>query len=225
MSKRPYNLTRRKTLLGLAACLGTTMAARAECLLTPDSGEGPFYFDPGLVRTDIRDRQVGAPLQLELQVIRMGDCAVLENARVDIWHANAFGLYSGYRRQSGVGDISSQQAMAGDYLRGTQFTDASGSVSFRTIYPSWYAGRTSHVHFKIMLDEKGLLASQVFFPDEINDDVFNNWGPYKGHVAKRSTTNANDGFLRNGVTGVVSDVQKLEDGYLASAVIAVDADT
>ena len=65
------------------------------CVLTPEAGEGPFYLDPKLIRGDITSGQPGAPLQLAMQVVRAGDCATLANARVDVWHADAVGLYSG----------------------------------------------------------------------------------------------------------------------------------
>ena len=121
---------------------------------------------------DITSGQPGAPLQLAMQVVRAGDCATLANARVDVWHADAVGLYSGYEKQSGVGGISPAAAVGKQYLRGTQFTDAQGNVQFRTIFPSWYGGRTPHVHFKVFLGGKEVVASQIFFPDEITKEVF-----------------------------------------------------
>jgi protocatechuate 3,4-dioxygenase beta subunit len=146
------DITRRRALLGLSAMV---MAAASSthilgqqarsCVLTPDAGEGPFYLDPKLVRSDIVSGQPGAPLQLALQVIRAGDCATLPNALVDVWHADALGLYSGYENQSGVGGVSTKSAAAQQYLRGTQFTSTAGNVQFRTIFPSWYGGRTPHV--------------------------------------------------------------------------------
>src|SRR5262245_44990900 len=98
------------------------------CVLTPEAGEGPFYLDPKLIRSDITSGQARAPLDLALQVVRAGDCATLANARVDVWHADALGLYSGYERQSGVGGISTKAAIGQQYLRGTQVTDRSGNV-------------------------------------------------------------------------------------------------
>jgi len=149
---------RRRALVGLSAIVIAAMSStRAwaqgprSCVLTPEAGEGPFYLDPKLLRSDIISGQPGAPLQLALQVVRVGDCATLANARVDVWHADALGLYSGYEQQSGVGGVSTKAAAGQQYLRGTQFTDPAGNVQFRTIFPSWYGGRTPHVHFKVFL--------------------------------------------------------------------------
>src|SRR5688572_5853337 len=129
---------RRRALIGLSGLLVTaigpfhsprSLGASAErawaqsprsCVLTPEAGEGPFYLDPKLIRGDITSGQPGAPLQLAMQVVRAGDCATLANARVDVWHADGIGLYSGYEKQSGVGGISPASAVGKQYLRGTQ---------------------------------------------------------------------------------------------------------
>lgn len=224
-SRNNFSRSRRRTVIGMGACLGAVMAntgARAAaCLLTPDSGAGPFYFDPELVRSNLRTGQAGAPLDIAMQLVDADDCTPLENARVDLWHANALGLYSGYSNQRGVGAVSPRTAKGKDFLRGIQFTDARGQVHFRTIYPSWYYGRTPHVHFKILLDSREVLASQIFFPDEINEDVLTNWEPYREYVTRRNVTNANDMFLRNRIQGVFCQVKRKPGGYAASSEIAV----
>jgi len=219
----------RRMVLALAAyAAGRLTLARAQapgmCVLTPDSGEGPFYFDPSLVRVDITDGQPGVPLALAVQVLRAGDCATLENARVDLWHADALGLYSGYERQSGVGGIDTRAAVGRSFLRGTQLTDAQGRVRFRTIYPSWYGARTPHLHFKVFLGGDQVVASQIFFPDAVNDRVFNEWEPYRQHVAKRRTRNAEDTFLRDEIGGVFCEAQDEPGGGVrATAVVVVRA--
>jgi protocatechuate 3,4-dioxygenase beta subunit len=187
------------------------------CVLTPEAGEGPFYLDPKLVRADITSGQPGAPLQLTMRVVRAGDCATLANARVDVWHADAVGLYSGYEKQSGVGGISPAAAVGQQYLRGTQFTDAQGNVQFRTIFPSWYGGRTPHVHFKVFLGAKEVVASQIFFPDEISREVFAEWKPYSEHVSKRRIFNDNDPIRQ----GVYSTVARQAGAYTAAAALVV----
>lgn len=207
-------------LLYAAWCPSPAWAQRpGSCVLTPDAGEGPYYLDPKLIRSDIRSGQAGAPLDLALQVVRAGDCATLANARVDVWHADAVGLYSGYERQSGVGGISTKPAVGQQYLRGTQVTDKTGNVQFRTIFPSWYGGRTPHVHFKVFLGANEVVASQVFFPDEISREVFNEFRPYRDHVSKRTTFNTNDPIKQ----GVYSDVVRQGQAYTAKAVLVIAA--
>ena len=63
------------------------------CLLTPEVTEGPFYFDPRLVRPNIAEGKQGVTITLLLQIVDAG-CKPLNGARVDIWHCDATGVYS-----------------------------------------------------------------------------------------------------------------------------------
>jgi protocatechuate 3,4-dioxygenase beta subunit len=217
------DLSRRRTLLQLSACATSALvtadalAQAARCVLTPNAGEGPFYFDPKLLRSDIADGMPGAPLEIAIQVTRAGDCAVLANARLDLWQADGLGLYSGYAGQQGVG-APAESRVGQTYLRGTQVTDADGWVRFTTIYPSWYGGRTPHLHFKIFVGNDELVASQVFFPDDVNADVFGKWEPYRRYVEGRRAFNHNDPIEGS----VLCEVQENgPQGVRASAVVAV----
>jgi len=218
------NISRRLALVGLSGLVVSAIAVQRawaqgprSCVLTPEAGEGPYYLDPKLLRSDITSGQPGAPLDLSMQVVRAGDCATLAGARVDVWHADALGLYSGYAKQSGVGGISTEPAVGKQYLRGTQFTDAKGNVQFRTIFPSWYGGRTPHVHFKVFLMNKEVVASQIFFPDEISKEIFRSVEPYRQHESKRTTFNTNDPIKQ----GIYSDVTRQRGSYTAKAVLVV----
>jgi protocatechuate 3,4-dioxygenase beta subunit len=222
-SQDPVDRKRRRAIVGVVASAGTVAANSAigqatSCILTPDAGEGPFYFDPDLLRADITDTMPGAPLDLALKITRAGDCTLLPRARVDVWHADGIGLYSGYENQPGVG-TSTESAVNKSYLRGTQFTDDSGWVRFRTIFPSWYGGRTPHVHFKVLLDGSEVLASQVFFPDEVSRSVFAAWSPYREYVDRRTVFNTNDPLF----DGVLSEVQRNDQtGVAAAATVTVE---
>lgn len=219
--------SRRRALLGLAAST-TALAApgvlRAQparaCTLTPDSGEGPFYFDPELVRMDITGGAPGAPLELEIEVLREGDCATLADARFDIWHADAIGLYSGYARQPGTGNPS-PAVVDETFLRGTQITDGRGRVRFRTVWPSWYGGRTPHIHFKVLLGGDEVVASQLFLPDDFNNEVFATFEPYRSRADRRRTFNHDDSFLTGTVEGAFCEVERRDGGYAATAAVVV----
>ena len=81
----PY-IHRRRVLAaatgGVAAlALPSAFAQAASCVLTADSGEGPFYFDPKLVRSDVTSGRPGAPLDIAIQITRARDCAPLAGAR------------------------------------------------------------------------------------------------------------------------------------------------
>jgi protocatechuate 3,4-dioxygenase beta subunit len=197
---------------------GDALAQAARCVLTDNAGEGPFYFDPDLIRSDVTDDMPGAPLSMAMQITRASDCAALGGARVDVWQANAIGLYSGYENQPGVGGVPTETAVGQTWLRGTQLTDADGWVRFSTIYPSWYGGRTPHLHFKVWLGPDEVVASQVFFPDETSAYVFEQFEPYRSHIGKRTTFNDNDPLQQ----GVYCETERSGDGGIsASTVISV----
>jgi protocatechuate 3,4-dioxygenase beta subunit len=217
---------RRRHILALAAAaagasLGASraLAQAARCVLTENAGEGPFYLDGERLRADVSDSQPGAPLEIAFAVTRARDCAPLAGARVDLWQANAVGLYSGYAGQQGVGGISAEAAVGQQWLRGTQVSDGEGRVRFRTIYPSWYGGRTTHLHFKVWLGGDEVVASQAFFPDDTSAFVYESFEPYRGHVAKRRVFNANDP-LQEGIYCTVGSAGN--DGVRATAVITVE---
>ena len=228
------SLDLRRLLVAGSACaaslvLPNAFAQPGRCVVTPDSGEGPFYFDPSLMRSDVTSGRMGAPLDVAVQITRLRNCAPLAGVRFDLWQADALGLYSGYRDQPGVGGVDAAATVGATFLRGTQLTDADGWVRFKTVYPSWYGGRTPHLHFKVFVDSKEVIATQIFFDDEVNAEIFNNWDPYREHVRKRTSFNNNDTFLdrdQDGRTdGLFCQVEKYErgSGVTAKAIVTVDA--
>ena len=134
-----------------AAPLADAGALRNVCFLTPQSIEGPYYLDPKLVRAEIAEGRAGVPLRVDLRVVDGASCKPSERARVDVWHADAQGIYSGYE---GQGDKANVSTTGQKFLRGTQFTNGEGAVSFKTIYPGWYEGRATHIHFKVLLEDR-----------------------------------------------------------------------
>ena len=229
-------LTRRQALTGAAATLGfglatgrsllaqerlaATLPGAKVCILTPEAVQGPFYFDPNLVRADITEARRGAPLALTLQVASVKDCARLKGARVDLWHADGQGMYSGYRGQGDDG-ISTRGET---FLRGTQLTDANGQVRFATIYPGWYPGRTPHIHFKVFLDAANLVTGQLYFPDDLSARIYAGVAPYNDRKAKRDIVRNEEDFIFEDQGGADTLVNVTEEGgsYLASLVIGVD---
>jgi len=54
-----------------------------------------------------------------------------------------------------------------------QSTDCDGVVTFQTVYPGWYIGRITHIHFQIYLEDGSLTAtSQLAFPQDITQTVY-----------------------------------------------------
>jgi protocatechuate 3,4-dioxygenase beta subunit len=151
---------------------------------TPQQTEGPYFVDGMPNRSDIRldpsdgSVQQGIPLHLIIHVYGLhenGSCAPLEGAKVDIWHANSQGIYSGIADQGTIGK---------KFLRGYQLTDNNGTAKFTTIYPGWYQGRAIHIHDKVRTfsgSEKTLeWTSQLYFDNSINEQVHKQ-PPYSKH--------------------------------------------
>jgi protocatechuate 3,4-dioxygenase beta subunit len=200
-----------------AAADGAGLIAANVCLLSPETTEGPFYVDPGLVRRDITEGLPGVPLELVLQVVNE-DCRPIAGARVDVWHCDAAGNYSGYARQ---GSDRALDTLGETFLRGTQMADAAGVARFRTIWPGWYRGRTPHVHYKVFLDATTVLTSQLFFPDGASELVFRA-APYRDRAGRQDTGNATDGIARRAGAAAFARVVQAGEVWRAELVVGVD---
>jgi uncharacterized protein (TIGR03437 family) len=169
---------------------------------TPTVTEGPYWVDEKLFRSDIRTdpatgiARAGVPLALTISIqnLSSGSCIPLVGAYVDIWHCDAKGIYSDeptYNPGGGTGNVNTSGQK---FLRGYQITDGNGQVTFTTIYPGWYNGRTIHIHFRVRTYSGstvlGNFVSQIFFDDAVNNVVMAN-SSYS-RTTSRDTTNSND---------------------------------
>lgn len=62
----------------------------------------------------------------------------------DVWNANATGVYSGLVAD-GNGNENDTSNYDTTFLRGISKADSDGVVTFETIFPGHYSGRTNHV--------------------------------------------------------------------------------
>lgn len=118
--------------------------AYTSCILTPTITDGPYYVWGEVVRQNVKEELYsdGVDVHLEVQYIDINTCRPVPGALVDIWNANATGVYSGV-------SVSGNYAADGwdsTYLRGVQQTDREGVVNFDTIFPGHYDGRATHTH-------------------------------------------------------------------------------
>ena len=188
-----------------------TAGTPGSCTLYPEQTEGPYYVAGDLLRSDLREGKPGTPLTLDLLVLSSDGCSPLANAAVDIWHCDAGGIYSGYQNQLGGLDTRGQV-----FLRGTQLTGSDGRVQFQTIYPGWYPGRTTHVHFKVHLSGNREATSQLYFAEELNREVYGA-APYAMH-GQKDTSNTADLFARG---APLLAVTRSGQSYTASMTITV----
>ena len=201
------------------------------CTLIPAETAGPFPLDlttnTFYFRQDVRENKVGAQLNLKMKIFGIGNCAVMQNVRVNIWHCDKDGYYSGY-------DVPSNQGQSGlTYLRGYQLTDVNGEVEFITILPGWYPGRICHIHFQVYVSSQYSAISQLTFDiadknaiyaayanlytkgaDPVsysNDNVFSDGYAYQlAPIAPNTTTGGYDAYLEVGIQGTGVGVGHLE---------------
>jgi len=221
-------LTRRESLLAaggiVAAALLPDVADAASgpagvstgavtCVLTPEMTEGPYYVPNEKVRRNITEGKPGVALELRLTVVNASTCKPIRNAVVDIWHADAGGVYSG--------------AIAGNagtnFLRGVQRTDKNGLALFKTIYPGWYQGRATHIHVKVYLSGNVVHTGQFFFNESVSNAVYKRT-PYSSH-GLADTPNASDSIYRNGGSRSMLKLKRAVSGsgYVGAITMGVSA--
>ncbi|HYN98301.1 MAG TPA: intradiol ring-cleavage dioxygenase [Actinomycetota bacterium] len=184
-------------------------AGQADCVLTPETTEGPFYLDLDMVRRDITEGKAGTPLTLDLTVVDAASCRPIRDAAVDVWHTDAEGAYSG------VGSAPRSST----FLRGIQMTDADGKAQFQTIYPGWYQGRAVHIHIKVSTGGNEAHTGQLFFPDDLSSEIYGE-GPYAGR-GEMDTTNQADGIFSRGGAQSTLKMTRNGDGYTGSLTMGI----
>jgi uncharacterized protein (TIGR03437 family) len=204
---------------------------------TPTVTEGPYWVDEKLFRSDIRTdpttgvARSGIPLTLGITVqnLSSGSCAPLVGAYVDIWHCDAKGIYSDESTYNPGGGTGSVNTSGQKFLRGYQITDAGGQVTFTTIYPGWYSGRTIHIHFRVRTYSGatvlGNFVSQIFFDDATNNTVLTQTA--YSRTTARDTTNTNDMVYRvaNQERMLATASGDVTSGYTASIITGVTLTT
>jgi protocatechuate 3,4-dioxygenase beta subunit len=174
---------------GSSATAGSSASngSAASCDPIPEETAGPYPGDgsngpdvlsqSGVVRSDIRSSfgsasgvAAGIPLTIKLTIQDDSNgCAPLAGAAIYLWHCDRDGGYSVY----------SQGVTNENYLRGVQAADASGVVTFTSIFPACYSGRWPHIHFEVYpslakaTDQANKIAtSQIALPKDTCDVVY-----------------------------------------------------
>ncbi len=193
----------------------------SSCVVIPEETEGPYPLldaldDPEILRSDITEGLPGVPLSVVMKLVNVNDgCSPVANSAVYIWHCDKDGVYSGYGQGSGE-----------QFMRGVQVSDASGQVVFQTIYPGWYTGRITHIHFRVYLDEettgRGVATSQIAFPQDVTEAVYNT-SLYAAHGQNTSVTSfSRDNVFSDGVTYQLAEVSgNASIGYVATLIVGI----
>lgn len=195
---------------GSAASGGTGGTGSTACAVTPNETIGPYPSLANFVRSDIREGRSGLPVQLTITVANTNsDCAPVANATVGIWQCDAAGNYSEYGTQ-----------VTQTYLRGVQTTDATGKVTFTTIYPGWYQGRATHIHVEVSVNGRSVKVTQIAFPESITAAVYRT-GVYASK-GQNPTTNGSDNVFSDGVSQELATLTgDTTNGYAATFQVGV----
>lgn len=196
------------------------------CTVYPAATEGPCHSNT-YDRQDISDGLVGLPTRFEVLVTDAA-CNPIAGAIVEIWYASpagtyskaadaSTGSYSGSLSDLNVGFCTGNDATAlsANWLRGYRTTDAEGRATFDGIFPGWYAGRTTHVHFTVAIGGTKSDTSQILFDETLTTAVYTQHGSYKAHGDK-DTTNARDNVVTGGlpVSEALAGYAQQSDGAL-----------
>ena len=217
----------------------STTSASADGTLTevPDETGGPYpadgsngvnvLDDSGIVRSDIRSSfgsstttAAGVPLTIKLTVRDTSTGAAKTGAAVYLWHCDREGQYSLYSR-----------AVTGEnYLRGVQETDATGTVTFTSIFPACYPGRWPHIHFEVYSSVADATSSgpivktsQIALPQEACDAVYatDGYSASVGNLSKVSLPRDNVFGNDAGIHQIATMSGNTSSGYTSALTVGV----
>ena len=172
--------------------------AAEPCVLTCQKTLGPCYYNQVAVRRDITEGFTGLPTRMGFRIVDADTCEPIQGATVDIWHTDRSGSYSAPISTMCATDPVTRASTA---FRGVQPSDGNGWAYFDTVFPGWYGGRVTHIHFTVRLNTTDIVTSQLFFADHVAEYVYRNH-PLYTHRPNRDRTNLTDG-IAGGLTAVV----------------------
>jgi protocatechuate 3,4-dioxygenase beta subunit len=201
------------------------------CTRIPSETAGPYPGDgtnganaltlTGIERSDIRASigtasgvAAGVEFRLTVTLVDAATCEPLVGYAVYAWHCDQAGAYSMY-----AGSASGE-----NYLRGVQVTDASGKVTFVTVFPGCYSGRWPHIHFEIFASRAAATSgtaskavSQLALPKATCDAVYATSG-YSASVTNLAGTSlASDMVFSDGSSLQVASITGSVGSDLAGA--------
>ena len=118
-----------------------------------------------------------------------------------------------------------------NYLREVQVSDASGLLSFTTIFPGCYSGRWLHIHFEVYrsvaLATSGsddVRTSQLALPQDVCSTVYNGGSAFSASVRNLAQISyASDNVFSDGTSLQMATVTgNATQGYVVTLSIAVN---
>jgi protocatechuate 3,4-dioxygenase beta subunit len=232
------------TTTGSGSGTSATPASVGSCSVIPEETAGPYPADgsntsngsianalatSGIVRADIRSSIGGAsgtaagiPLTVTLRLVNTNaSCADLSGYAVYLWHCDRDGNYSMY----------SAAVLNQNYLRGVQASNASGQVSFTTVFPGCYSGRMPHIHFEVYRSlatatssTSKIKTSQLALPTDVCSTVYATDGYAASATNLRQISFATDNVFSDGVSLQLASVSgSVSAGYAATLTVGIAA--
>lgn len=127
---------------------GASSGVGAACRPTPADSLGPFYEPGAPVRA-----KVGSGYLLTGRVLSAPRCRPIARARIELWLANAEGIYD-------------------DAHRATIYTNRFGRYRFQSSKPPSYGGRPPHIHLRVTAAGHRTLVTQHYPKPAANRAVF-----------------------------------------------------
>ena len=225
------------TASGSASAPSSSSARSGSVSEVPHETGGPFpgdgsngvnvLDDSGIVRTDIRSgfgassaTAEGVPLTIRLTVRDSASGDAKPGAAVYIWHCDRDGNYSLY--SEGYEDVN--------YLRGVQTADATGTVTFTSVFPGCYPGRWPHVHFEVYETVGGATSdgpivktSQIALPKEACEVAYAADGYEQSASNLGQVSLSSDGVFGDdgGIHQLALMSGSVEAGYVAALTVGV----
>ena len=222
---------------GTTSSDSTSASASGDLSEVPDETSGPYpgdgsngpnvLDDSGIVRSDIRSSfgsstttAEGVPLTIKLTVRDAASGDAAKGSGVYLWHCDRDGNYSLY----------SQAAANENYLRGAQEADATGTVTFQSIFPACYSGRWPHIHFEVydnLSDATSsgpiVKTSQIALPKEACEAVYATSGYEQSvsNLSQVSLTSDNVFSDDGGIHQLATMSGDAAGGYTAALTIGV----
>lgn len=126
--------------------------ASGDCVPAFADGGGPYYLPNAPYRDVIHPADHdGEVLTVSGRVVSTDCTTPVADAVIDIWQADETGVY------------------VDDWYRGQIRTGDDGEYRFETVVPKGYGEGTGyrppHIHFKVRVDNREVVTSQMFFPE------------------------------------------------------------
>tara|TARA_B100001250_G_scaffold329589_1_gene294299 strand:- start:78 stop:989 length:912 start_codon:yes stop_codon:yes gene_type:complete len=168
MKRRKFIKTAAFGTIGAGIIPANLLSAR-DCDITGDDILGPYWSEDHPFRSILANSDEPGSRIFISGKVTANDCETpIQNALVDVWHANNDGCYTLFQEcDSGNSDNDVNN------LRGIMTTDENGNYAFESIWPGYYGGRPRHFHYKITTPSGLELVTQCYF--EVDPYIDDDW--------------------------------------------------